>query len=354
MFSKLLFLSLFILFIANPKAQACTAFCFCENKEKILVAKNYDWYIGHDHGAVFTNARGCERSALNLNNTPNPAKWTAKYGSVTLTQFGRGFPIGGMNEKGLVIEMEQLEESQYNDHQVEKPFVNEAQWTQYQLDNYASVDEVLANLDKIRVVQAYTGIHYFLTDATGKTAVVEYLGGKAHVYTQQNLPWSVLANDTYQDAVKYLKANPDQEVPAPLWDRTSERRFQTAARRLVEFRQVPVDQWLQLNWDILNSSRMRISYQPSQWGVIYDISTGEVHFRMWGDDRLKSFNIKNLDLDNKRGKMLDMNIESEGNVESKFVDYSDDFNKELINSNRWLLDSSVRKAGIDHARQECR
>ncbi len=211
---NLLILSVLLFFqiLTISKAQACTAFCLC-TKDKVVVGKSYDWFVGHDHGGVYTNARGCQRTALNLDESPNPAKWISKYGSVTFTQFGRGFPIGGMNEKGLVVELLQLNEAEYNSHQVELPFVNEAQWSQYQLDNYASVYEVVANINKLRVVQAYTGIHYFVADASGKAATVEFLNGKAVVHHGEKLVWPNLTNSTYEESVRYVNENPENEIP---------------------------------------------------------------------------------------------------------------------------------------------
>lgn len=338
-------------FISSP-VDACTAFSLA-SKDKVIVAKSYDWYVGHNHGAVYTNARGCHRSALNLGNTPNPAKWVSQYGSVVFTQFGRGFPIGGINEKGLVVEMQQLEETIYNSHQSSSPFVNEAQWTQYQLDNYATTDEVLANIDQLRIVQAYTGIHYFISDASGKTAVIEFLDGKAVVFTGRDLPSPVIANDTYPDSLAYIRANPENKIPPSQLQRFSKRRFQAAAVMLGESANTPVEQWLDLSWNILDAVQMKLAVQPSQWNTVYDISSGQVYFRMLSDGKIKSFNIKNLDFSNRQGKALDMNIDAEGNVESLFVEYTDQFNSDLVQANRFLIGPTKRNAAIKHGKEEC-
>lgn len=68
--------------------EACTAFSMRQHG-RILVGKSYDWFAGHGHGALFVNPRGRERKALNLDQSPHPARWIANLGSVTFTQFGK-------------------------------------------------------------------------------------------------------------------------------------------------------------------------------------------------------------------------------------------------------------------------
>ena len=38
-----------------------------------------------------------------------PARWTSKFGSVTFNQYGKDNPMGGVNERGLVIEVMELQ-----------------------------------------------------------------------------------------------------------------------------------------------------------------------------------------------------------------------------------------------------
>ncbi len=335
---------LFALQLTSSTAEACTAFCLCSDSNNIVVGKSYDWIVDHDHGAVFTNARGCQRSALILDQSPNAAKWISKYGSVTFTQFGRGFPIGGMNEKGLVIEMLQLGETDYNSKQIDLPYVNEAQWTQYQLDNFATVAEVLENLNKLRVVEAYTGIHYFLTDATGQSAAIQYLDGRPVVIHGSNMPWPLLTNDVYEYSVAYVKDHADQKDTTSIFNRGSEDRFLNATLMLKEGK----------GWDILDSVRVSFNLKPTQWNALYNISTGEISWRMNHDGKIKSFNIKNIDFDDKHGKALDMNVSASGNVENLFQPFTTEFNENLINDNYLIVGSKKRNAAIAHDKKECR
>ena len=86
-------------------AYACTTFCI-DDGEKLVFGRNYDWGIGV--GLVMVNKRGLSKTALLFSPTEVPARWVSKYGSVTFNQYGREFPTGGINEKGLVPELSQI------------------------------------------------------------------------------------------------------------------------------------------------------------------------------------------------------------------------------------------------------
>jgi len=94
-------LVLFILF-ADYQIFACTSFCVVKNSE-IYLAKNLDWPI--DLGYVFLNEKGIRKSILNtFHFSQKEFTWYSKYRSISFNQFGKEFPLGGMNEEGLVVE----------------------------------------------------------------------------------------------------------------------------------------------------------------------------------------------------------------------------------------------------------
>jgi choloylglycine hydrolase len=126
---------------------ACTTFLLEPASGGAFFGKNYDWHMGQ--GLVYVNKRGVQKSALLSSpeqmESQSPAVWTSLYGSITFNQYGKEFPNGGMNEKGLVIEVLWVDVSTFPT-QIEKgESVTELQWVQYQLDNFATVAEVVAH-----------------------------------------------------------------------------------------------------------------------------------------------------------------------------------------------------------------
>lgn len=130
--------------------------------------------------------RGMERAGADKGNTLH---WKSKYGSV----IAAGYDIGtsdGMNEKGLVANLLYLAESDYIRSGDTRPVLGISVWTQYVLDNFATVEEAVAELKKetFRIDApdmpngAKSTMHLSISDATGNSAIFEYIGGKLVIH----------------------------------------------------------------------------------------------------------------------------------------------------------------------------
>ena len=74
--------------------------------------------------------------------------WTSKYGSV-IASFYNIATVEGMNDAGLVANTLYLVESDYGDAKASgKPLISVGAWTQYVLDNYATVAEAVDALSQ--------------------------------------------------------------------------------------------------------------------------------------------------------------------------------------------------------------
>ncbi len=127
-------------------------------------------------------------------------KWTAKYGSV-IASFYNIATVDGMNEAGLVANALYLVEADYGDAKASgKPLISVGAWTQYVLDNYSTVAEAVDALSKdpFAIVAPdlpngrKAGGHLALADASGDSAIFEYLGGKLIIH--HNRKYTVMTN----------------------------------------------------------------------------------------------------------------------------------------------------------------
>src|SRR5918911_589932 len=113
----------FFLCIASVVSFACTTFVI--NKDgHIVFGRNYDWITGA--GIVNTNQRGLYKTSLK-NNDGATISWVSKFGSITFNQYGKEFPTGGMNEKGLVVELMWLDGTRYPEKD-NRPSIGVLQW----------------------------------------------------------------------------------------------------------------------------------------------------------------------------------------------------------------------------------
>lgn len=121
---------------------------------------------------------------------PNSATWTSKYGSVVAS----GYDISttdGLNEAGLAANMLWLAESEYPVDGEDRPAVALSLWAQYVLDNFATVGEAVSALTAtpLHVVTIEVPgqnrpatLHLALSDATGDSAIVEYIDGQQVIH----------------------------------------------------------------------------------------------------------------------------------------------------------------------------
>src|SRR4030095_6709679 len=126
---KTFFTLISVCFISSFNSSACTTFLLNKNGQ-LVFGRNYDWVT--NAGIVCTNLRGLQKTSMK-EEEGTPISWVSQYGSITFNQYGKEFPNGGMNEKGLVVEMMWLDGTKFPDPDNRSP-LNVLQWIQYQLD----------------------------------------------------------------------------------------------------------------------------------------------------------------------------------------------------------------------------
>ncbi len=179
---------------------SCTGFLLRDRKQ-VIVCFSIDQQFGAGH--IYVNKRNVERHRYLLY-AEKPLVWASKYGSVTFNLVGRDWPHDGMNEMGLVILSMGLDDTKFEPADSRFP-IDENGWIQYQLDNSASVGDVLENMKKIRISSRSIGdSHFLIVDPSGRALVVEFVDGKQQAFVDEKLPHAILANDTYAHMLGFL------------------------------------------------------------------------------------------------------------------------------------------------------
>jgi penicillin V acylase-like amidase (Ntn superfamily) len=103
----------------------------------------------------------------------------------------KGATVDGMKEKGLVAKLLYLKEAEWGDATKSgKPTLTVGAWAQYFLDNFAIVGEAIAAMANSPFTilapplpKGYrAGLHLSLSDATGDSAILEYINGKLVIH----------------------------------------------------------------------------------------------------------------------------------------------------------------------------
>ncbi len=217
---------------AIPQSNACTRALYTGADSTVITGRSMDW-TEDTRSNLWVFPSGIQRSGLA---GPDSAQWTSKYGSVISTIYEMA-SVDGMNEKGLVMNMLYLVETDYGKPAANHPPLSISLWGQYVLDNFASVDEAVAAMeDKPFYLVApmlpngsASQAHLSLSDPSGDSAIFEYIDGKLTVHhgkqfqvmTNSPIYSKQLALNEYWEEIKGTVFLPGTNRAADRFARTS-------------------------------------------------------------------------------------------------------------------------------------
>lgn len=172
----------------SSEIYACTRVVYQGPNGTIITARSMDWKDDIPAN-LWIFPRGMTR---NGEVGTSSVKWTSKYGSV-ITSSWDITSSDGMNEMGLVGNLQWLVESEYPKFKKDGDVAGIAVsvWLQYVLDNFSTVEDAVAEFkkEKFVVVSAnipgtdrYTTVHLSISDKTGDNAIFEYVKGKLVIH----------------------------------------------------------------------------------------------------------------------------------------------------------------------------
>lgn len=294
----------------------------------MVFGRNYDWISGT--GMVCTNLKGLSKTSMKTQDGET-ASWVSQYGSITFNQYGKEFPTGGMNEKGLVVELMWLDETRYPAPD-KRPAIGVLQWIQYQLDNCATVEELIATDKKIRIASKGTApLHYLVADATGNVATIEFLDGKMTTHKGSDLPFPVLTNSVYeQSAGSYKLAVAASGGVTPFaFGNNSLDRFADACAMVKKLQQ-PENNTPIVDYSFSILSKVAQG-SHTKWSIVYDISNRKVLFKTQAFPEVKTLAFSAFRFDcQAEAKSFDMNQDINGEISGKFLPFSEGLNERIV------------------------
>lgn len=190
-------------------AESCSRVVYQGDTGIVMVGRTLDWRnpIPTD---LYVYPQGVARKSMP--SKPN-LEWTSKYGSVIAVGYDGGV-TEGMNEAGLVMNGLFCSGSIYkiSTGSGDTPVMSLAMIVSYFLDNFATVEEVVAWLDDNEFAifgKTFDGgtvstLHWAITDTTGETLVMEYING--NLTTHRGKQYKVLTNDPPIEQMEAINA----------------------------------------------------------------------------------------------------------------------------------------------------
>jgi choloylglycine hydrolase len=221
------------LFVAPP-TQACTGISLSAADGSRIVARTVEWALGdadHDTMVLFPRRHAFQAQ------TPegyNGVEWTGRYGFISLGAYGEPYGPDGMNEAGLYVGMYYFPDfasfSPYDPAEAARS-LSVGDLMRWMLSSFATVAEVRAALDQVRVVNvedprfggAALPFHWKIEDPTGASIAVEITDGGT--VTVRDTFLGVITNSPGYDwhltnLRNYLGLSPVAELPVSLGGET--------------------------------------------------------------------------------------------------------------------------------------
>ena len=182
-------------------SSACTSFLLPTSDGGFVYGRTLEFGVDINSKGIVV-PRGQAMQGTGIDGKPNTGlSWTSKYAALGASGLDLPIIVDGMNEKGLAGGMLYL--PNITEYQEVSPSESDGSIASYEmlvfaLTNYATVDEARDGFRSIKVnrspQQLFKGVvplHLTLHDASGKSIVIEYIGGELQI---SDNPTGVLTN----------------------------------------------------------------------------------------------------------------------------------------------------------------
>ena len=184
-------LLLMLLLIISTESNACTGICLIAKDGGVVYGRSMEWGTFDLHSRVTIIPIGYKFQGLTPDGQ-NGKIYTSKYGIVALDMIGKPYIADGMNEKGLAIGLFYLPGfTAYPDYNKSEALntISSQEVCGYILSQFKDVDEVKEGMQNVNVVGVIEGVlgipvfgHWMVTDASGKSIVIEYVDSKLKIF----------------------------------------------------------------------------------------------------------------------------------------------------------------------------
>jgi len=244
-------------------AWACSCFSVSNGQGRVIFGRNFDWF---------------EHPALLLFTDPPQGYASVSMVDLSYLGFDRGdlfkkdlgrlretpyFPFDGMNEHGLAVGMMAVPHGE-GGHDPRKTTIDDLQAIRLMLDYAKNVKEAAALLDGYNVsFGSGPPVHYFVADAAGDSAVIEFIDDKMQVLRN---------NRRFQVATNFIL------FPIlPQNSQTSCRRYNKIYEALLHAQNgLSPAEAMSLLKDVSQSGKNT----PTIWSMVYDLAAKNIHVAM--------------------------------------------------------------------------
>ena len=326
-----------------PAANACSRVTWLGADGMVITGRSMDWpYSFHSH--LYAVPAGSTQDGAG---GVNSLTWTRKYGAIEVA--GTTDPSGpidgvfdGMNTTGLVANLLYLGESDFGPAPTDnRPRLSFAGWVDYVLTSFATVNEVVDAFTNpaIYIVPinfgpggaAHPTVHLSVTDASGDSAIIEYLDGKPVIHHGRQ--YQVMTNSpTYDEQLKlnakWDDVDKNKDLPGSI---QSQDRFVRASYYLSKLPQTTDERQavagvfsvmrnVSVPWGVGDPEHPNLS--PTYWRSVADSTNKIYYFESALSPNIVWVNLKNINLgpgSGTRAVRVEENYSIIGNIDNQLA-----------------------------------
>lgn len=230
-----------------------------ENKsDEWIFGRNFDWY--KCNALVIVSKPENAYSSISTVNT-DFIKMAGNFPDEYLTIAGLYSPLDGMNEKGLAVSVNMIEDSVSINQDTEKPDITTTTAVRLLLNKAANVDEAIELLGQYDMHSSMDMmIHFALADSNGKSVAVEYIDNKLVV---TDTP--ILKNFYVSEGDKY-----------GIGSSNSHERFEILEKLIAENNTMEESD-VRDALDSVSKHNFKVP-ETTEWSVVYNLSNGTAEY----------------------------------------------------------------------------
>ena len=318
------------------EAKACTGITLQTTTNHPVTARTIEWAAKPLNLMYVIVPRGHQHKSFLPDNTTKGMRYSSKFGYVGIAVEDKNYVMEGINELGLAAGL-----FYFPDYGEYMPFdpnqkdvtISDMQFVSWVLASFSSIDELVEQLDGIRVVgvdpRAST-VHWRVTEPSGRQIVIEIMN--QHINIHEN-PLGVLTNSPSLDwhlsnLNNYINLKPGTISTHSLGeqklssfsggtgmlglpgDMSSPSRFvraaflQTTAPIYPDARQTVIHAFhLMNNFDIpiglqfSDTTQIPDMHSATQVTIVTDIMNGRLYYRTMYDSKIRCIYLSDIDFD---------------------------------------------------------
>lgn len=260
---------------ANDKF-GCSTISVKDSNGDNIFGRNFDWYNSEALIVVSKPTNGYKSiSTVNMNFITQASIFTATLSDEMKTMASLYAPLDGMNEKGLCISVNYIEDSAVVEQNTSKPDITTTTAIRLLLNKAADTDEAIELLKQYDMHSSMGWMtHFAITDNKGNSKVVEYVNNEMKV-----LDTPVVTNFYLDQGEKY-----------GIGTAQSHERYETLIKTIENKQTMNMEDVR----DALNSVDKSHWHdgEITEWSVVYNQTTGDInYYHRQNFDKVFKFNI---------------------------------------------------------------